>query len=203
MNRSVKVSEDVSKMLAEIGKKLRRIRKDNKLTLKALAEKVAMSPSLINQVEKGVVHPSLETLVKISHTFGVPPSYFFDSDHLERKEDIIPAIINPDERKTVLTKGGIEFSLLSRGINLGGEFMLIHYPPHSSTGESKYIHDGIECGFVIEGVLDVEIGNAIYSVGAGSSITYRSSTPHRTMNQTSNRVTAIWVNTEPFIFIAK
>ena len=193
----------MDQILLSLGKKIFDLRKEKKLTLAAMAKKIGMSPSLISQVERGGLKPSLETLIRISSLFGVSPAYLLEDSASKVMPGEISSIIHADERKTVVTQGGIRFSLLSNRLNLGSEFMLIEYSPHSSTGLRRYVHGGIECGFVLKGELDFEIGDKNYHLRSGDSITYKSSVPHRTINKTGRRVMTIWVNSEPFIFSAK
>jgi Zn-dependent peptidase ImmA (M78 family)/DNA-binding XRE family transcriptional regulator len=46
------------------------------LSKKELALKVGKTPSAISQIEKGVIRPDTETLVRISFTLSVPPIFF-------------------------------------------------------------------------------------------------------------------------------
>lgn len=54
-----------------IGNRVREIRKEKKLTQKALAEKLGMSENYIWQVEKGERSPSDRTIADICRVFGV------------------------------------------------------------------------------------------------------------------------------------
>ena len=55
----------------EIGKKIAKIRKDNKLTQDDLAEKYFVTRQTISNWENGKSYPDLETLVKISDDFKI------------------------------------------------------------------------------------------------------------------------------------
>ncbi len=54
-----------------LGSLLRWHRKQNRLTLKAVAEKVGVSEGFMSQVENNVKSPSLDTLIKIGEAIGV------------------------------------------------------------------------------------------------------------------------------------
>lgn len=54
-----------------LGTLLRRHRKQNKLTLKAVAEKAGMSEGFLSQVENNVKSPSLTSLMNICQALGV------------------------------------------------------------------------------------------------------------------------------------
>lgn len=60
-----------------VGKRIRIVRKENKLTLKQLATGCDLSPNAISLVERGEVAPTVVTLCKIAHALGVSASSFF------------------------------------------------------------------------------------------------------------------------------
>jgi transcriptional regulator with XRE-family HTH domain len=61
-----------------IGLKIKKIRKENKDTLKTLAEKIDYDWSNLSKVERGVYGASLELLKKITDVYKISPNYFFD-----------------------------------------------------------------------------------------------------------------------------
>ena len=72
-----------------IGKILKELRKERKLTLKDLAEQTNVSISFLSQVERGKSSVTLESLKKIADALTVNPTVFFpDSTHAEELEEI-------------------------------------------------------------------------------------------------------------------
>ncbi|MBW2281668.1 MAG: response regulator [Deltaproteobacteria bacterium] len=61
-----------------LGAKIRQLRKDRALTLKQLANKTALSVSLISQIELGKSAASVSTLRKLATALGVSMSYLFE-----------------------------------------------------------------------------------------------------------------------------
>jgi DNA-binding NtrC family response regulator len=61
-----------------IGAKIRQLRKERALTLKQLANKTALSVSLISQIELGKSAASVSTLRKLATALGVTMSYLFE-----------------------------------------------------------------------------------------------------------------------------
>ena len=49
-----------------VGEKIRKLRKEKKLTLKDIAEATGLSIGYISQLERGAVEPSLASLRKVS-----------------------------------------------------------------------------------------------------------------------------------------
>lgn len=60
-----------------IGSRIRRLRKSNRLTIKQLAAGCDLSPNAISLVERGEVAPSVATLCKIARALGVSASSLF------------------------------------------------------------------------------------------------------------------------------
>ena len=61
-----------------LGTRIRQLRKDRALTLKQLANKTALSVSLISQIELGKSAASVSTLRKLATALGVTMSYLFE-----------------------------------------------------------------------------------------------------------------------------
>ncbi len=61
-----------------LGAKIRQLRKERGLTLKQLANKTALSVSLISQIELGKSAASVSTLRKLATALGVTMSYLFE-----------------------------------------------------------------------------------------------------------------------------
>jgi len=109
-------------------------------------------------------------------------------------------LLKPSSRKVLVTQGGVQHQLLTRGIPLPFEFIIVEVPPGASTGDFLYVHDGEECGFLLEGELDVEISGQNYHLKPGDSITIKSNIPHRLSNPGKKKASAVWVNSAPYIF---
>jgi len=61
----------------KIGKKVRELRSENKLTLKQLAERTNLSVSLISQIERAESAASISTLNKIVSALNISLKEFF------------------------------------------------------------------------------------------------------------------------------
>jgi transcriptional regulator with XRE-family HTH domain len=185
----------------DIGNNLREVRKRNGLTLAQLSKKCQCSTSLISQIETGTINPSFSTLKNISDALGISMAMLFASSSFVN--GVAFSLMTSKERKTLVTEGGVKFQLLSRGVDLSCEFILNEWPPGTSTGKERYTHEGEECGFLLEGELEVEINDTIQHMRAGDTITLLSSAPHRVSNPGKKKAVAIWVNSVPHVFAIK
>jgi quercetin dioxygenase-like cupin family protein len=86
---------------------------------------------------------------------------------------------------------GLHDHLLSA--NLNGELALgiSRYEPGASTGDDRYAHDGEEAGLVIEGQLQLTIGERVHLLGEGDSFSFRSQLQHRYANPSDSQDTLV------------
>ena len=147
----------MNEMIQNLGKKVRYYRTKNELTLKDLAEKIGVTPSLLSQIEHGKASPSLGTLKSLADVFNVPIGILFE---MNGRPTATP-LIKKNSYKRIMTEGNILHSLLSPGCE-EMEVFLNDFPPGATTGERLYSHDGIECGYLFEGKLVLELEGAEY-----------------------------------------
>lgn len=185
----------------DIGAAIRQVRKKKRLTLAELADRCDCSSSLLSQMETGSVNPSFSTLRNISEALGVSMSSLLSANVVSPEQSY--ALMREKQRKSLTTQGGVNFQLLTRGMDFPCEFILNQWPPGSSTGLNLYTHEGKECGFLLEGELDVEIGDEKIRVKPGDTITFHSGVPHKVTNPGKKKAVAVWINTSPMVFAVK
>lgn len=61
-------------IIKEFGKRLKKIRKEKKLSLRKLAHLADMNYGNIHKIEKGLINPQISTVVLLAEALGVPPS---------------------------------------------------------------------------------------------------------------------------------
>lgn len=79
------------------GRKLRKLRKDNNLTQKQLADKLEITKATVSAYETNTKYPSIEVLIKISNIFNVSSDYLlglsekteFQNSNLTDEQNII------------------------------------------------------------------------------------------------------------------
>jgi len=75
-----------------LGKRLRKLRKRNGLTLAQLAEKINIEPSSLGNIENGYNYPKVSTLESLSNAFGCDMRDFFTFGHFENNSDLLSEI---------------------------------------------------------------------------------------------------------------
>ena len=173
--------------LATLGRKIRQRRKQAGLTLVELAERCNISPSFLSQIERDQANPSVGTLHDIANAFGVPLATFFEQPaqenglaRTESKATVVPA----HKRKTLIYPGsGIRNELLSPDLQRAIQMMYVVIPPGADTGSEPLVHEGEECGLVLQGQVEIWVGeDEHYVLGPGDAIYQDSTIPHRSRN---------------------
>ena len=181
-----------------VGEKIRTLRKQRGLTLAELAKKTNRSVSLLSQIETDNINASFSTMQTIADALEIKLSQIIAQE--TPFEEGIAYHLTSSARKVLTTQGGVQHQLLTHGMKLSFELVIIEIPPGGSTGELLYTHDGEECGFLLEGELSVETSGQVNHLNPGDSITLKSSIPHRLSNPGDKTAKAVWVNSAPYIF---
>lgn len=66
-----------------IGKRIKKTRKEKRITQEMLSEMLDISVSYTSRIERGIVKISLETLVKTAAVLDMPVSYFLDGIYVK------------------------------------------------------------------------------------------------------------------------
>jgi transcriptional regulator with XRE-family HTH domain len=182
--------------LALIGHKIRDLRRAKKLTLARIAAATGLSIGHLSQVERGISTPSVRHLQQIAATLGVRIGWFFDGDDPAPSSER-GVIVRAQRRKALnLTGIGITDYLLSPNLSGKLEFLLCDLTPGAESGD-HYTHEGEEAGLILEGVLELWVGDNHYVLNAGDSFTFPSTTPHRYRNPGGITTRVVWVITPP------
>ena len=177
------------------GKQVKILRKQQGLTLAKLADKIGRSVSLLSQIENGNITPSFSTMQGIADALQVSFTQIISEGRSSEEGDSF--LIKALERKILVTSGGVLHQFLSRGVPTSFKLMIVEVPPGASTGKTLYRHKGVECGFLLEGELAVEINGQVHRLTPGDSITFRSTSPHKLSNSGQTKAVAVWVNSVP------
>lgn len=161
--------------VAEIGRRLRKHRTLQQRSLESVAKVCDISPSLLSQVERGKVTPSLTTLHRVSQTLGVPIFDLFGSPSEQ------PAVVRAGARNVLRPPdaGGVSYELLSTGALRRLQMLEVRLGPTGGSFDHSLSHDGDECVVVLEGRAVVEVGADRFELDVGDSLSFHARLPHR------------------------
>jgi transcriptional regulator with XRE-family HTH domain len=165
-----------------VGEKIKVLRERKGLSLKDLADSTGFSTALLSQMENHLVSPSLGTMIKLARAMGVKVG-----DFLGETEGEPFTIVRKDERKNVsrfASKDGVKYgySYESLGFDKKDRHMepfIVTLEPATVKAMKTSVHEGEEFIFVLEGEMEVILGNHTDVLYPGDSIYYDSTIPHR------------------------
>jgi transcriptional regulator with XRE-family HTH domain len=190
-----------------MGERLRAARGTRGLSLRQLAARLGVSPSLISQIETGRSSPSVSTLYAIAAELDVSLDDLLFND---RRPPEGPAPVSrpgttdapaPPEpvqraatRHRIRLASGVQWDRLTTTSEPGIEFLHVTYEVGgaSSAPDSFQRHQGHEWGYVLSGRLQVTIGFEEYVLEPGDAISINSSVPHRLATIGDEPVEAVW-----------
>lgn len=178
----------------EIGKRIRYLRRSQGLTSEELAKLAGISQSMISQIERGQVSPSLETLWKLGHSLKVPVFSFFETE-----ETHAVTIARANEATMIKrVRPNVSYQLLSPSSGKQMSFFKMVVEPGEDLDVPLLFHSGEECGIMLSGSLQVQVENEVHMIHEGDSIYFDSSLPHRFRNVGDDVSVSIWAMTHSF-----
>ncbi len=182
--------------LAHVGERIKKIREEKKLSLVDLAERTGYSAAIISQIENHLLSPSLGTLIQISHALKTPLSELFGE-----KKGHSYTIVRRNERKLIsrfASKEGVNYGYTYESLgydkkNRRMEPFIVTLEPATVRHSKLSSHSGEEFIYVLEGEMEVVLGNLKDKLLPGDSIYYDSTLPHRVacVGETPARILAV------------
>ncbi len=185
---------------SKVGSRLRKERERLGISLRELARRVGVSPSLVSQIELDRVNPSVSTLYALVTELGMTMSDVFGDP--PRREAVVRQLRGgdglaerPETRPVINLASGVRWERLTRDIDRDVEFLYVVYAVGSASCEEDALmtHGGREYGYVISGTLGIRVGFEEYELGPGDSIAFNSTSPHRLWAIGDQPVHAIWL----------
>lgn len=160
------MSDDTKDVLAEVGPRLRRMRKEKGVTLAGLSETTGISVSTLSRLESGLRKPSLELLLPIARAHQVP------LDELVG----VPSVRDPRVRAEPIVRGGRTHWPLTR--QPGGLQAYKVLEPQRMVEPDLRTHEGYEWLYVMSGRLRLLLGEHDVVLGPGEAAEFDTRVPH-------------------------
>ena len=184
-----KLEDIVAKPPSMLGVRLRHARLVAGLTMMQVAQKSQCSESLISKIEAGQASPSLTMLHRIAVALDTNISRL-TTEEAPREG---PVLLNGE--RPVIKAGGISLERITLPKRGGLLQANIHIVPPGEASDGLIEHVGEEVGFVLEGSIELILGNECYVVQAGDAFNFSSQVPHGYRNIGKVAAKIFWVNT--------
>ncbi len=190
-------AEQVRAQQVDVGRKLRHWRRVKGLTLMELADRVGCSESLLSKIENDKVRPSIRILHRLVAALEANVSQLFKEDSPEGD-----VVVRPAERLRISAQGdlqgdGITLENLMPGAGSALMQATLHVVEPGGATDGTIEHAGEEVGYVVEGCLELLVGERTFTLKAGDSFHFRSDQPHGYRNSGTSVARVLWVNTPP------
>ncbi len=160
-----------------VGQRIRRIREQRGLSLRAVAERCDLSINAISRIERGEASPTVSSLHQLAKALRVPITEFFQDE-----QNTSTALVRKDQRLQLQQEGfvieSMVFGLRHQRLE---PFMLIIDPGTGNLGE-VVTHPGQEFVFCLEGEVEYYVGGDLYHLTEGDSLIYEARQPHNFFN---------------------
>jgi transcriptional regulator with XRE-family HTH domain len=163
-----------------IGETLRALRLGKKMGLVELGAHTGLSPALLSKIERGRIFPTLPTLLRIALVFGVGLDYFFAGARekpmlaLSRKAARVALPERAGARDAAYRFESLDYGATERRFNAYyAEFL-----PQARNPARPHSHPGVEFLYVVDGTLELHIGEQDNRLEAGDAVYFDSHVPH-------------------------
>lgn len=188
---SVTSGDDAARRLGEM---IRRTRK-GRFTVQQLAQAAGIATGSLSQIERGMGNPSFRTLQKIAEALDLRIGDLVEAGTADQRGPMV--VRKHDRARLQLGYDGLVYELLTPNLRGSLEMLQTRIPPRFSNKESPFVHEGEECVLVLEGDLQVSVGDVIRNLSDGDAITYDPSIPHWWANDTDVEAMVVGAVTPP------
>jgi transcriptional regulator with XRE-family HTH domain len=178
-------------MPTELGERIKQLRLSQDLTLKQVGEKAKVSATHLSEIERGKTSPTVGALVRIAHALGQEPGQLVDDEELP-----VVAFTRRSDRRT-WSAGLLALSSLSPGIAPREISILeIALPPGSAAPSSVPGDSGEALAVVLEGEVEIELGEKRHPLREGDALHFRLHDPHA-LRAGASGARLLWITRPP------
>ena len=176
-----------------LGARLKRIRREKKMTLSEVASKSGLSTAYLSNIERNATSPTVNNLFKISRALGVEIIDIMIED-LPGKN----LLLRREERENLFHSNPnmIYESITRSDLDLSGVCITIAedcYDEVVTTGHANYA----ELGICVEGCYQVNMNGMVYTMQAGDTLYVPKGTPHSYCKMGPGRCVTYWIYALP------
>jgi transcriptional regulator with XRE-family HTH domain len=173
----------------KVGARVRSLRRERGLTIEQLAAATGLTKGFISQLERDRTAPSLSSIARICDALGVALSRIFEPEPA-------PALVRRSERVRVDSATASQNHLLSSREESRFQAIESVLAPGASAGDELSSLPGeMEFVYVLEGTLELRVGDETHVLHEGDAFTYPLAKPHtwRNGSQTES-ARVLWVS---------
>lgn len=166
-----------------IGEKLKRLRKTRDLTLEDISRKCGVGKATLSRIENNITAGTLKTHMRICEVLNISLKDLYEGIDIPQEEISALEKENFDQaeifsydnkaRSIILTKNVQKKNMLPQLLILEEQGKT--HLEHNISGTEKFV-------YCLDGDIQINIDNKEYNLKKGSSLYFKSSSPHRFIN---------------------
>lgn len=161
-----------------LGNRLRELRRQQGLSLRALAEKSGLSANTLSLIENGKTSPSVATLQQIAIALNITITAFFE---VQVNHDPVVFTKKSTRTGTNFSHGLIEE--MGTGVGTEGlQPMLVTLNARTDSGPQPLTHEGSEFVYCLTGRVIYNVIGEEYTLEPGDTLLFSSKMPHTWYN---------------------
>jgi transcriptional regulator with XRE-family HTH domain len=161
-----------------VGRRLRLLRSERGLSIRALAEISGLNVNTLSLIENERTSPSVNTIQQLARALGVPITAFFETS-APKKEIVYQKADN--RPAAVFSYGSLE-DLASGLASDHAQPFIVTLKPKAESGPTPIVHTGQELIYCLEGRMTYIIDGKSYDLDPGDSLVFQAYLPHRWLN---------------------
>jgi transcriptional regulator with XRE-family HTH domain len=176
-----------------VGLRLRALRELRGYSQRELAKRAGVTNGFISQLESAKINTSLSALKRVLDGMPIGLSEFFANEPAQGDQVFFAVEEMPE-----IGKGRISYKQVGNNL-FGHDLQMLYevYEPGADTGRVMLSHQGEEAGIVLEGRLEVSVGEQRKVLGPGDAYMFKSTTPHRFRALRNTRCVVVSACTPP------
>ncbi len=187
-NSEWEVSLVTEQIKPNVGPRIRAIREQRELSLRALAARCDLSVNAISLIERGENSPTVSSLHTLASALGVQITDFF-----EDARDRAVVFVQLDKRLSTQGNGLVMESLGIGLLNQQLEPFLITVEPTIEDENDPIVHPGQEFVYCLDGEIEYRVGSQPYHLTPGDSLLFEATQPHSFRNISGAPATVLLV----------
>lgn len=167
-------------MEMEIGPRFKALRERAGLSQRELAKRAGVTNGFISQIESNAVSPSVASLSKLLSKIPSSMAEFFAIDEPQPEQFYTRRQEQPEIGRGKISYRQVGHYHEDRHIGMLRETL----SPGADTGKEMLVHEGQECGVIVQGELELTVNDQVTVLLEGDSYYFDSQRPHRFRNTT-------------------